>query len=228
MRTTFLCDFDGTIAPADIGAGLVRRFAPGSAARLDALEADWRAGRIGSRELTLAQCAMLRVSEAEALAFVRGFGLDPAFAPFAREALARGDQVTIVSDGFDFYLRDRLDAVGLGDLPRAGNLARFEGDRMIPSFPFAAAGCGRCANCKAQHVDRAREQGDRVVVVGDGASDRCAAELADIVFARGELLDWCRGRGIPAHPFDDFAAVAAFARGRTAEPTRPAATGTEG
>lgn len=215
MRSTFLCDFDGTIAPADIGAALVDRFATGGRERREALLAGWLDGSIGSRELTEAECATMRVTEAEALAFVRGFGLDPHFGAFARESLARGDQVVVVSDGFDFYIREQLERAGLGDLPRAANQARFEGGRMIPSFPHGGrdeGGCGRCGNCKARHVARARAAGDHVVLVGDGFSDRCAAEVADTVLAKGALLEWCRGRGIAARPFEDFATVAAYAR----------------
>jgi len=235
MRTTYLCDFDGTVAPSDIGRALVERFSPGDPERRRALLAGWLSGAIGHRELTVAQCGMVRVTRAEAVAFARGFGLDPHFAGFARAARARGDRVMIVSEGFDFYIQDQLDRAGLGDLPWAANRARFEGDRMIPSFPHGAApdeagsGCGRCGNCKAQHVRRARAAGDHVVLVGDGRSDRCAAEIADTVLARDGLLAWCRERGIAAVPFDDFAGVAAFARaghagsGRAAPPATPGA-----
>jgi 2-hydroxy-3-keto-5-methylthiopentenyl-1-phosphate phosphatase len=43
-----------------------------------------------------------------------------------------------------------------------------------------------------------------VIYVGDGLSDRCGARAADIVFARGALLDWCRSEGVEARPFHGF------------------------
>src|SRR6516164_176619 len=85
----WLCDFDGTVSPRDIGAAFAERFSPGGAASRVPELADWLAGRLGHRELTRAQCARVRVTRDEAVAFARGFALDPAFAPFAREALAR-------------------------------------------------------------------------------------------------------------------------------------------
>ncbi len=229
MRATFLCDFDGTVAPADIGKALVERFSTGDPGRRHALLEDWRAGAIGHRELTVAECDDVRVTRDQAIAFTRGFGLDPHFAAFARGALERGDRVLIVSEGFDFYIEDQLGRAGLGDLPWAANRARFEGDRMIPTFPHGAgpaeggAGCGRCGNCKAQHVRRARAEGDLVILVGDGFSDRCAAEIADTVLARAGLLDWCRARGLDARAFDDFGDVAAFARAFRPGSAHPAA-----
>jgi 2-hydroxy-3-keto-5-methylthiopentenyl-1-phosphate phosphatase len=35
-------------------------------------------------------------------------------------------------------------------------------------------------------------------------SDFCPALFADVVFARGELVDWCRSRGIGYIPYGDL------------------------
>ena len=213
MPVAWLCDFDGTVSPGDIGAAFVERFSPdGAAARVPEL-AGWLAGRLGHRELTRAQCAQVRVGRDEALAFARGFALDPAFAPFAREAMARGDVVMVVSEGFDFYVRDLLEREGLGALPWAANHLRFEPDGGVsPEFPFADPDCDDCGNCKARHVRHHQANGRHVVLVGDGTSDRHGARAADEVLARGGLLEWCRESGIAATPFHDFRDVAAVAR----------------
>jgi 2-hydroxy-3-keto-5-methylthiopentenyl-1-phosphate phosphatase len=41
--------------------------------------------------------------------------------------------------------------------------------------------------------------------VGDGLSDRCGANAADEVFARGSLWDWCEQEGVAARRFERFA-----------------------
>jgi 2-hydroxy-3-keto-5-methylthiopentenyl-1-phosphate phosphatase len=46
------------------------------------------------------------------------------------------------------------------------------------------------------------------VYVGDGYSDRCAAELADLVFARRGLARYLDERGLAYEPFDDFHQIA--------------------
>ena len=215
MATAFLCDFDGTVSPADVGAAFVERFSPGgSAAHVPELQA-WLAGRVGHRVLTRAQCATLRVREADAMAFVRGFDVDPAFAPFVREARARGDVVMVVSEGFGFYIRELLARARLRDVPWAANDLQFLPDgRVEPGFPFADPACAECGNCKARHVHEHRGRGFRTVLVGDGRSDRHGALAADHVLARGALLGWCRGEGLAHVPVHDFAEVAEWARRR--------------
>ena len=59
---TILCDFDGTISQEDVTDSLLMRFGrPG----WDALEVDWRAGKIGSRQCMAGQIALLDCSEDE-------------------------------------------------------------------------------------------------------------------------------------------------------------------
>ncbi len=214
MRYAMLCDFDGTVAPFDIGAGLVRRFGRGPTDELERALERWRAGDIGHRELTEVECRRLAVTESEALAYARGFRVDPAFPSFARGALSRGHAVEVVSEGFEFYVSDLLDRAGVGDVPFTSNRLRFEsGARAVPEFPHAG-GCGGCGNCKGARVRDHQRRGFTVVMVGDGLSDRCGARAADHVLARGALLDWCRDQGIAAEAFDHFGDVAAWARGR--------------
>jgi len=208
MRTAYLCDFDGTIAPTDIGAALFERFAVRG--RRDVAEAlrRWKQGEIGSREVTEIECRCIATNAEEALAFSRGYRLDADFAPFTRAARARGDVVMVVSEGYDFYIADQLERAGLADVRWRANHARFEDGGLTPEFPWADPSCEWCGNCKAQYVREYRGRGFRVVFVGDGLSDRCGAKVADAVFARASLWDWCLQQGIGARPFDGFAALA--------------------
>ncbi len=208
----YLCDFDGTISPTDIGAAFARAFSPAGVAEQEALIGPWARGEMGHRALTEAQCRLISATEAEARAFARGFVIDPGFAPFVRGVRARGDEVMVLSEGFDFYLAERLAAAGLGDVAYAANRLRFEDGRVRPEFPWTEGGCGRCGNCKGRHAREWRSRGFRTVLVGDGLSDRCGAREADRVIARGDLMEWCRAEGIAAAPFGDFADVAEIVR----------------
>ena len=66
-----------------------------------------------------------------------------------------------------------------------------------------------------------------VVFVGDGPSDRYAMHHADLVFATGQLLAWCRAHGYPATPWTELTEVADALAGaaRVGRRCRPAAGG---
>ncbi len=83
---TLLCDFDGTISVEDTTDTLLDRFGmPG----WEALEADWREGRIGSRECMAGQVALLDMNRAELDAHLAEREIDAAFPDFVRSAQAQ-------------------------------------------------------------------------------------------------------------------------------------------
>ena len=114
-----------------------------------------------------------------------------------------------------------LQRAGLGDLPVFANHLEINGDRLIPSFPHGQDTCGRCANCKGPHVLRHAQPGDLVVYVGDGWSDPCGAEHADVIFAKGGLREWCEQNNRPFFPLTDFNDVLAFVRKQDSGESRP-------
>jgi 2-hydroxy-3-keto-5-methylthiopentenyl-1-phosphate phosphatase len=61
--------------------------------------------------------------------------------------------------------------------------------------------------CKQAPIKDAKHDGLTTVLIGDGLSDRKAATLADVVFAKGTLARWCRVAGVPAVEFDTLADV---------------------
>ena len=61
--------------------------------------------------------------------------------------------------------------------------------------------CSTCGVCKQAPIKDARHRGRDTVLVGDGISDRKAALLADVVFAKGSLAEWCVANGVPYVPF---------------------------
>lgn len=204
----YLCDFDGTVARRDVGNRFFRAFTHDAGA-WNALIDEWRAGRLGGREVLARECELAHVDEARARAFGRDEDIDPGFAAFVGAARARGDGVAIASDGLEFYIRAILEAHGLGHVPATANRVRFEGARLVPEFASREGeGCGRCGNCKGAVLERLASGYARAVFVGDGLSDRCGARAAHAVYAKGELFDWCRAEGIPARTFATFADVA--------------------
>lgn len=208
-RIVTFSDFDGTIATVDVGNLLYETFSDGS---YEWPDDDWIAGRVSSRDCLIEQCACTRATREQLEAFVDAQELDPAFPAFVEYCRSRNHPLYILSDGMDFYVHRLLERAGLGDLPVFANHLEIEGDRLVPSFPYHADTCGRCANCKGPHVRHHSRPHDLVVYVGDGWSDPCGAEHADVIFAKGGLRSWCERTGRPFFPLTGFAAVLAFVR----------------
>jgi 2-hydroxy-3-keto-5-methylthiopentenyl-1-phosphate phosphatase len=149
--------------------------------------------------------ALARCEREPALAYARQVGhLRPGLEALLDGVAAAGGQLWLASGGFDFYIEAILGA-HLGRFARAFfNRTRFVDGRIEVEFPHAELACGRCAVCKGRVCDQARGEGEPVLFVGDGASDRCAIGRADRLCAvRGSLLaGGCDARGAPFTPFE--------------------------
>jgi 2,3-diketo-5-methylthio-1-phosphopentane phosphatase len=200
-------DFDGTIVPADATDQLLTRFADPSWLEI---EADWKEGRIGSRECMARQVDLIRATPNDYDAFVAGVALDPAFPEFVEICRTNGIAVTVVSDGLDRTIAAVLGKARL-DVPYYANRLEYLGaSRWRLGFPHGRNTCRTLSgNCKCQFPDAAREAVH--VMIGDGRSDFCIAGRVDIVLAKGALAAHCREKGLSHHPIEDFRdAVALF------------------
>jgi hypothetical protein len=110
-----LVDFDGTACLHDVAEHLLLRYGDPSWPWWD--EA-WARGEVGARQGITAQAAMLDAPTDELVAYsLEHCPLDPTFAPFVDWARSIGAPVTLVSDGFGFYIRPLLHAHGVMDVP---------------------------------------------------------------------------------------------------------------
>lgn len=196
-----LCDFDGTISVEDVIDSLLVRFGrPG----WETLETQWRAGVIGSRECMSGQVALLDMSQTQLQTHLAGLWIDQAFPAFVKMAKQWDTPMRVVSDGLDLAIHTILGRYGLDDLPLAANhLVQEAPRRWTLTSPFQASGC-RSGTCKCACVEQARNSGAKTLLIGDGASDFCAADRVDFVFAKHRLIEHCRAAGIPYVPITGF------------------------
>ena len=201
LKCRLLVDFDGTIASVDTTDALLERFA---APAWQDIEEDWKAGRIGSRECMVRQIDLVRATRVEMDEFIAGIEIDPDFPSFARLCGRLGHTVSVVSDGLDLAVGAVLRRHGL-DLPYSANHLQWVAeDRWRLTFPHARSDCRALSgNCKCS----AAGTGARAptIVVGDGRSDFCVAERADLVLAKDSLLQHCIKSDLPHVAFEDFA-----------------------
>lgn len=196
-------DFDGTISTADVGVHLLERLA---APEWRAIDAEYDAGEIGSRVCLLDEWDLLP-HDADLLRSVAAeVPIDPDLGSLVAGLLAAGSEVVVCSDGFGFYAHDVCDELGIPVLTNAVDWG--SGTLTFPHEDRCCA-CSSCGTCKQAPVKDAKRRGRTTVVVGDGTSDRKAALLADVVFAKGALATWCRVNGVAHHRFEHLADVRA-------------------
>ncbi len=205
-----VCDFDGTIAIEDFVDRLLERHADPA---WRAVEEEWKSGRIGSRECLRRQIDMVRCSPDQFARLVTGMKIDSGFASFV--ALCRQNMLPlrIVSDGLDVAIRAILAAHDLDGLAIHANRLEHRADRhMGILFPearencIAASGMCKCAQAETAAREAIAVAGAPVhtLLIGDGASDFCAARAADFVLAKGSLARFCTEQNIAFAPFNDF------------------------
>jgi 2,3-diketo-5-methylthio-1-phosphopentane phosphatase len=196
-------DFDGTVSTADIGVALLEAFGRPGWRELDAAYAS---GAIGSRECLIDEWALVEGSEPDLRAAARAVPLDPAFAPLVDGLRAAGAEVLVVSDGFGFYVEEACAPLGLDVLANDVDFA--SGELLFPHEERCCP-CSTCGVCKQAPIKDASYRGRSTVLIGDGISDRKAAMLADTVFAKGRLADWCERSGVAHTRFEHLDEVRA-------------------
>lgn len=200
-KVAVFLDFDGTISTRDIGVHLLERFA---APEWRDLHERFELGEIDSRECLIDQWELITPDEVAMRAAAREVPIDAGFEPLVHALRAGGAEVAIVSDGFGFYVDEvaaPLDILVFTNTIdwSAGKIDFPHTDRCCP--------CTSCGVCKQAPIKDASYRGRTTVLVGDGASDRKAALLADVVFAKDALAVFCARAEIAFHPFDTLADV---------------------
>jgi 2-hydroxy-3-keto-5-methylthiopentenyl-1-phosphate phosphatase len=209
-------DFDGTLVLPNVAVELVGQF--GRHGREVAREVDdlLHSGQITLRQAWEREIAIL---PAERLSEMIEYACAHApLRPGARELIALLERhevpTTVLSGGVDFYIRPVLERAGIRWPFLSDTLVRTPEGLLGVAHPYGHATCRLCGICKAQAV---RSEPTRTAVfIGDGSTDRYAAEVADVVFARGRLHEYCRARGIPSRPFEEFGPVVRWLESRLA------------
>lgn len=196
-------DFDGTIATVDVVDLILERYA--SPEWLE-IEKEWAAGKIGSRECLTRQLALVSAGKPQMEKLLNEITIDPFFPEFIKTAQALEVPIYIVSDGFDYVIKNvlsrKLPNFVFEKLQIFCNKMEV-GHTIKASFPAEPCEHG-CANCKPRIIKAHKKEGDRILFIGDGLSDRYAAEVADLTFAKKKLLNYCIDRHLPYKEYSNF------------------------
>jgi 2,3-diketo-5-methylthio-1-phosphopentane phosphatase len=207
-------DFDNTVTIGDVLDAVIERFS--ITERWRAWESAWKRGELSTSECLSLQIGDLRVDADELIRFVGETPIDVCFSGIVDLCRDRGIPLRIVSDNFSVIIRTILERSAVGNVTFLANELLFDGQELTARFPHSYPGCSRCAHCKAVHF--AGFPSHRKIYVGDGLSDICPAEAADLVFAKDALADYLAGAGIPFMPFVNLGDVLRYLEARVCAP----------
>lgn len=200
--TTVFLDFDGTVTQHDSCVHLLNRTASDLWRTVEDL---YVSGAIGSRECLQRQWDLIpNRDEQELRRIVREVPLDPGFPALIEALRTTGAEIVVLSDGYGFYAEEICEDQGLALISN-----HIDWQKWSVTFPAISASCDcpGCGTCKPAAIRAAKRGGRTTVLVGDGASDRRGAAVADQVFAKADLAEWCRTAPLEYHPFVSLADV---------------------
>ncbi len=197
------CDFDGTVAVNDVGNEFFKRFGEFEPFHTELINGDISIKNYYNKVI---ESLKIGLTSDEIENFALENAIDPYFLKFFEFCFSKNIDVTIVSDGFDVYIKPILKKNKLENLKIFCNLlfADVQG-RIKPVFPLADESCNcNSASCKRNAMLSCLDENTISVFVGDGFSDYCIAEHADVVFAKKNLAAYCNEKRIPHYPFSNF------------------------
>lgn len=119
--------------------------------------------------------------------------------------------VYVISAGADYYIKIILDHLGIKDsiniIANESEYSPETGLVMTKSPKDALFHSENYGVDKAGVIKYLKKKYKKVIFAGDGTPDFPAAEHADVVFARGALLELCKNNRVEAHNLDSYCSV---------------------
>ena len=192
------CDFDGTITEKDVVNSFFETYAPPKWLEYEKL---WTEGKITSQENAIKQVALLpEITKKQLDEFIDNIKLDEYFLDFIKFTKSKNIKFTILSDGFDLFIQKTLEKYNISDIQFYANHIIYENNKFKIEFPYHSTTCDIGAGmCKCEKV---KEQ--TFCYIGDGTSDRCIAQKANLLFATKNLQKYCEKNLINYYPFKSF------------------------
>jgi 2-hydroxy-3-keto-5-methylthiopentenyl-1-phosphate phosphatase len=197
-------DFDGTITVEDVGEAIFRKF--GEKEKVNKIIEDLLSDRISSRQCWDKLCCSVdSINKNELDSFIDLLEVDSTFILFVKFCTENEIEMVILSDGFDYYIDRVFNKAGLSGLKYYSNKLFVNVDgKLSAEYPHYNADSPASANCKRNHILNHSSEVDYTIYIGDGNSDKDAAQYCDFIFAKHGLARFCSMERISFYPFSNF------------------------
>lgn len=196
-------DFDGTITVKDSLFNFFENYA--SSKWMD-IEQLWEEKKINSKECLEKEFELVpNLSENLIEEYIKEVEVDPYFKDFYKYIENKGMDFVVVSDGVDYFINKICEKAGISSIKIFSNHGEFQNNKFILSYPNEYKNCIKhSGTCKCKIVSNLKEKYNKIYYIGDGTSDYCVANKADLVFAKPKLANYCRENNIEYIEFENF------------------------
>ncbi len=199
-------DFDGTITEHDVILTIMEKFAP----------PEWKELKdkiLYERTITLKDgveklFSLIETSKKnEIISFIKEkVRLREGFEDFLIFCEKENFEFYVLSGGLDFHIEPILERFK-GRLKILCNKANFNSKNIKIDYEYLPKNCslcGDCGFCKIEVIEKYPKEKFTRVLIGDSLTDLAASKVADIIFARGDLIKYLEQENISYIPFQTF------------------------
>ena len=198
-------DFDGTITIYDTWLEMGDYFINNTEKWSETIK-KFENQEIGARECFITECSLLENFDINRFNdIIDSQKLDPGFIDFHNFCIKNNIPLVILSEGMDYYIERILNNYGL-HIPFYSNSIQFTAGKkpFTLNFPYSDSDCEKCGTSKRNILMNNTADDEISVFIGDGFSDACVVNYADIVFAKKNLASYCWKNNITYHEYQTF------------------------
>jgi len=208
------CDFDGTVTKNDVWVSAFGKFIK-DRKKFEIVCEEFISNVITARECNLRELDLIEDFSFEQLdKYLDEEELDDYFRDFLEYCSNNKYEITLLSEGLDYYINNILKREKLNLKFFSNKLVVKEiidkngkkSTKLTCEFTYPDENCFYCGMSKRNIlINNTNDLDNEVsVFIGDGISDFCASNYADIVFAKKRLASYCWKNNITYHDFKNF------------------------
>jgi 2,3-diketo-5-methylthio-1-phosphopentane phosphatase len=210
-KIKIFCDFDGTITKNDVWVNALGKFIEDEDSFAD-LCYQFANIQITAKECLTRELELVKNFDFDKFnEYLNSENLDKYFNNFILYCNENNFDIFVLSEGLDYYINYILKKENI-DLKVFCNKLITSTDecgkiiKLKCEFPYSDENCNWCGTSKRNAlISNTNDlEGEISVFIGDGTSDSCIANYADIVFAKKNLASYCWKNNITYFEYSDF------------------------
>jgi 2-hydroxy-3-keto-5-methylthiopentenyl-1-phosphate phosphatase len=207
------CDFDGTITKKDVWVDALGKFISDKG-EFSKLCIDFEKGKITARDCIKKELDLIDNFDFSTFnSYIEKQELDEYFRDFIKYCRRNKHEIFILSEGLDYYIDYVLKKFGIDVKYYCNSMVIKESEsehaghiKLSCEFPYSDENCTWCGMSKRNIlINNTNDYENEIsVFIGDGVSDYCVSNYADIVFAKNTLASYCWKNNITYFEYRNF------------------------